>query len=170
MAKFLDTTVDELIENFEFLGDDFQESPRPGRTAIVHREITHMSSAVEMDNLAVLAADFDNRSRFGLLASHSGRVADDLGYRGVGRLYSIAHVARGHDSRQIGPLARGLVEQSVEQFFGKLDDVDALVPESRGQNCPRGVQDHNLDRSRTGVYSCVCLQNQLSSLLLYDLD
>jgi hypothetical protein len=117
-----------------------------------------------------LPADFYYRSDIRRLMFHTGGVAGDFGYCGVGRFDYIACVSGGDYSPQIASLTSGLVEQSVEQFFGKADDLNALVPQTRGQHAPVSVQQHNLDRSRSGVYSRVYLQSQLSFLLFYDLD
>ena len=73
--------------------DHLQKAPRARRAFIIHQKIGEITRVVQLDNLAVLAADIDDRPGLRGQQPRAEPVARDLGDLLIGKIHQLATVA-----------------------------------------------------------------------------
>ena len=157
----------------ELGGQHLQKTPRAGRTTVVHDEVGHRAAAVQAHELAVLTADVDDRPGIRHAMADAAGLAGDFRDGGVGRAHEFSTVSgRNHGANVVAPQPL-LVQELLQEIQRKTVLIDALIDHARGHRFggvgrpspnvggvgrpspnPIGVDQHDLERSRSRINSC----------------
>lgn len=153
--EILGSSQGQVVQVAEFdaqgAGEHVEETPRPARAAIVHREVVHKPDGVDGDRLAVLAADIHDERDAGAHRRDSACVAGDFGERAIDARDKPAAVAGGDHLVQGISGQSGIGKDAVDGDLDRLPADRAHLDHTMSEHDSRLVDDDRLGRRRAEV-------------------